>query len=77
MNTTKELTNKENSFITLNILSPEIQEYEEDFLEYLQEEYKYKKETELDGFIRYLNGDTFDEIFIKVLSHRQKRKQRI
>ena len=77
MNTTKELTNKENSFITLNILSPEIQEYEEDFLEYLQEEYKYKKETELDGFIRYLNGDTFDETFIKVLSHRQKRKQRI
>ena len=77
MNTTKELTDKENCFITMNILSPEIQEYEEDFLEYLQEEYKYKKETELDGFIRYLNGDTFDEIFIKVLSHRQKRKQRI
>ena len=77
MNTTKELTDKENCFITLNILSPEVQEYEEDFLEYLQEEYKYKQETELDGFIRYLNGDTFDEIFIKVLSHRQKRKQRI
>ena len=77
MNTTKELTDKENSFITLNILSKEIQEYEQDFLEYLQEEYKYKKETELDGFIRYLNGDTFDETFIKVLSHRQKRKQRI
>ena len=77
MNTTKELMDKENCFITLNILSPEIQEYEEEFLEYLQEEYKYKKETELDGFIRYLNGDTFDETFIKVLSHRQKRKQRI
>ena len=77
MNTTKELTDKEKSLITLNILSPKIQEYEEDFLEYLQEEYKYKKETELDGFIRYLNGDTFDETFIKVLSHRQKRKQRI
>ena len=77
MNTTKELTDKENCFITLNILSPKIQEYEEDFLEYLQEEYKYKKETELDGFIKYLNGDTFDETFIKVLSHRQKRKQRI
>ena len=77
MNTTKELTDKENCFITLNILSPVIQEYEEEFLEYLQEEYKYKKETELDGFIRYLNGDTFDEIFIKVLSHRQKRKQKL
>ena len=74
MNTTKELTDKENSFITLNILSPEIQEYEEDFLEYLQEEYKYKQETELDGLLKYLDGDTFDETFIKVLSHRQERK---
>ena len=77
MNTTKELTNKENSFITLNILSPEIQEYEEDFLEYLQEEYKYKQETELDGFIKYLNGENLDEIYIQVLQNRQKRKQRI
>jgi hypothetical protein len=75
MNTTKELTNKENSFITLNILSPEIQEYEEDFLEFLQEEYKYKQDTELDGLLRYLDGDTFDETFIKVLKNRQKRKQ--
>ena len=75
MNTTKELTNKENCFITLNILSPEIQEYEEDFLEFLQEEYKYKQDTELDGLLRYLDGETFDETFIKVLSHRQKRKQ--
>ena len=72
MNTTKELTDKEKSLITLNILSPEIQEYEEDFLEYLKEEYKYKQETELDGFIRYLNGDTFDEIFIQVLQNRRK-----
>ena len=77
MNTTKELMDKENCFVTLNILSPEIQEYEEDFLEYLQEEYKYKQETELDGFIKYLNGENLDETFIKVLSHRQKRKQRI
>ena len=77
MNTTKELTNKEKSLITLNILSPEIQEYEKDFLEYLQEEYKYKQETELDGFIKYLNGENFDETFIKVLQNRQKRKQRI
>ena len=77
MNTTKELTNKENSLITLNILSPEIQEYEKDFLEYLQEEYKYKQETELDGLLKYLDGDTFDETFIKVLSHRQKRIQGI
>ena len=77
MNTTKELMDKENSLITLNILSKEIQEYEEDFLEYLQEEYKYKQETELDGFIKYLNGENLDETFIKVLSHRQKRKQRI
>jgi hypothetical protein len=77
MNTTKELTDKENCFITLNILSPEIQEYEEDFLEYLQEEYKYKQETELDGFIRYLNGENLDEIYIQVLQNRQKRKQRI
>ena len=68
---------KEKSLITLNILSPEIQEYEKDFLEYLQEEYKYKQETELDGFIRCLNGDTFDEIFIQVLQNRQKRKQKI
>ena len=77
MNTTKELTDKENSFITLNILSPEIQEYEEDFLEFVLEEYKYKQDRELDGLLRYLDGDTFDEIFIKVLSHRQKRKPRI
>jgi hypothetical protein len=77
MNTTKELTDKENSFVTLNILSPEIQEYEEDFLEYLLEGYKYKQDTELDGLLKYLDGDTFDETFIKVLSHRQKRKQRI
>ena len=77
MKTTKELTNKENCFITLIILSPEIQEYEEDFLEYLQEEYKYKQETELDGFIRYLNGENLDEIYIQVLQNRQKRKQRI
>ena len=77
MNTTKELMDKENSFITLNILSPEVQEYEEDFLEYLQEEYKYKQETELDGFIRYLNGENLDEIYIQVLQNRQKRKQRI
>ena len=75
MNTTKELTDKENSFVTLNILSPEIQEYEEDFLEFLQEEYKYKQDTELDGLLRYLDGDTFDETFIKVLKNRQKRKQ--
>ena len=75
MNTTKELTNKENCFITLNILSPEIQEYEEDFLEFLQEEYKYKQETELDGLFRYLDGETFDETFIKVLTNRQKRKE--
>jgi hypothetical protein len=75
MNTTKELTDKENSFITLNILSPEIQEYEEDFLEFVLEEYKYKQDRELDGLLRYLDGDTFDETFIKVLSHRQKRKQ--
>ncbi len=77
MNTTKELTNKENCFITLNILSPEIHEYEEDFLEFLQEEYKYKQDTELDGFLMYLDGDAFDETFIKVLSHRQKRIQGI
>ena len=77
MDTTKDLTDKENSLITLNILSPEIQEYEEDFLEYLQEEYKYKQETELDGFIRYLNGENLDEIYIQVLQNRQKRKQRI
>jgi hypothetical protein len=77
MNTTKELTNKENCFITLNILSPEIQEYEEDFLEFLQEEYKYKQDTELDGLLRYLDGETFDETFIKVLSHRQKRKEEL
>ena len=77
MNTTKELTNKENCFITLNILSPEIQEYEEDFLEFLLEEYKYKQDTELDGLLRYLDGETFDETFIKVLSHRQKRKQEL
>ena len=77
MKTTKELTNKENCFITLNILSPEIQEYEEDFLEFLQEEYKYKQDTELDGLLRYLDGETFDETFIKVLSHRQKRKQEL
>jgi hypothetical protein len=75
MNTTKELTNKKNCFITLNILSPEIQEYEEDFLEFLLGEYKYKQDTELDGLMRYLDGDAFDETFIKVLSHRQKRKQ--
>ena len=67
MNTTKELTNKENCFITLNILSTEIQEYEEDFLEFLLGEYKYKQDTELDGLLRYLDGDTFDETFIKVL----------
>jgi hypothetical protein len=73
MNTTKELTNKENCFITLNILSPEIQEYDEDFLEFLQEEYKYKQDTEIDGLLRYLDGETF----IKVLSHRQKRKQEL
>ena len=66
---------KENSFITLNILSPEIQEYEEDFLEFVLEEYKYKQVTELDGLLRYLDGDTFDETFIKVLKNRQKRKQ--
>ena len=77
MNTTKELTNKENSLITLNILSLEIQEYEKDILEYLQEEYKYKQDTELDGLLRYLDGDAFDETFIKVLSHRQKRKQKL
>jgi hypothetical protein len=77
MKTTKELTNKENCFITLNILSPEIQEYEEDFLEFLQEEYKYKQDTELDGLLRYLDGETFDETFIKVLSHRQKRKEEL
>ena len=77
MNTTKELTDKENSFVTLNILSPETQEYEEDFLEFLQEEYKYKQETELDGLLKYLDGDTFDETFIKVLSHRQKRKEEL
>ena len=77
MNTTKELTNKENCFITLNILSPEIQEYEEDFLEFLLVEYKYKQETELDGLMRYLDGETFDETFIKVLSHRQKRKEEL
>ena len=74
MNTTKELTNKEKSLITLNILSPEIQEYEKDFLEYLQEEYKYKQETELDGLLRYLHGEPFDETFIKVLTNRQERK---
>ncbi len=77
MNRTKELTKKENCFITLNILSPEIQEYEEDFLEFLQDEYKYKQDTELDGLLRYLDGDAFDETFIKVLSHRQKRIQGI
>ena len=77
MNTTKELTDKENCFITMNILSPEIQKYEEDFLEYLQEEYKYKQDTELDGLLRYLDGDAFDVTFIKVLSHRQKRKQKL
>ena len=75
MNTTKELTNKENCFITLNILSPEIQEYEEDFLEFVLEEYKYKQDTELDGLMRYLDGETFDETFIKVLTNRQKRKE--
>ena len=74
---TEELTDKENSFITLNILSPEIQEYEEDFLEFVLEEYKYKQDTELDGLLRYLDGDAFDETFIKVLSHRQKRKQKL
>ena len=74
---TKELTDKEKSLITLNILSPEIQEYEKDFLEYLQNEYKYKQDTELDGLLKYLDGDTFDETFIKVLSHRQKRIQGI
>ena len=77
MNTTKELTNKENCFITLNILSPEIQEYEENFLEFLLGEYKYKQDTELDGLLRYLDGDTFDETFIKVLKNRQKRKQEL
>jgi hypothetical protein len=77
MNTTKELTDKENSFVTLNILSPEIQEYEEDFLEFLLGEYKYKQDTELDGLLRYLDGETLDEIFIKVLSHRQKRIQEL
>ena len=77
MNTTKELTDKENSFITLNILSPEIQEYEEDFLEFVLEEYKYKQDRELDGLLRYLDGDTFDETLIKVLKNRQKRKQEI
>ena len=77
MNTTKELTDKENSLITLNILSPEIQEYEEDFLEFLLGEYKYKQDTELDGLLRYLDGETFDETFVKVLSHRQKRKEEL
>ncbi len=71
------MNKEEQELIRQKVLSPEIQEYEEDFLEYLLEEYKYKQATELDGLLRYLDGETFDETFIKVLTNRQKRKQEL
>ena len=64
----------EQELIRQNVLTPETQEYEKEYLEFLQEEYKYKQETELDGLLRYLHGEPFDETFIKVLTNRQERK---
>jgi hypothetical protein len=64
----------EQELIRQNVLTPETQEYEKEYLEFLQEEYKYKQETELDGLMRYLHGEPFDETFIKVLTNRQERK---